>query len=62
MSKRWWGSDARGATVRVEGAEEFALEQGVEVVPAVYFFLPGRWQSRLRARDVDHDRRIDRLA
>jgi beta-aspartyl-peptidase (threonine type) len=33
------------------GAEEFALEQGVELVPAEYFFTQRRWQSLQRARE-----------
>ncbi len=35
-----------------EGAEEFALESGVELVPAEYFFIPERWESLLRAREA----------
>ena len=35
------------------GAEEFALEQGIELVPATYFFTEGRWQSLQRAREAE---------
>lgn len=34
-----------------EGAEEFALEMGVDLVPSNYFFTSGRWESLQRARD-----------
>ncbi|MEE9471651.1 MAG: isoaspartyl peptidase/L-asparaginase [Gemmatimonadota bacterium] len=39
------------------GAEEFALEQGIELVPATYFFTESRWQSLQRAREAE--RRAD---
>ena len=35
------------------GAEEFALEQGVELVPRKYFFTERRWQQLERARAGD---------
>ncbi len=35
-----------------EGAEEFALEQGFELVPRSYFFTEERWQSLQRARET----------
>jgi beta-aspartyl-peptidase (threonine type) len=35
------------------GAEEFALEQGIELVPARYFFTERRWQSLQRAREAE---------
>lgn len=34
-----------------EGAEEFALEMGVELVPSTYFFTPRRWESLQRVRE-----------
>lgn len=34
-----------------EGAEEFALEQGIDLVPAGYFFTERRWRSLERARE-----------
>lgn len=34
-----------------EGAEEFALEMGVDLVPSNYFFTSRRWESLERARD-----------
>lgn len=36
-----------------EGAEEFALEQGIELVPASYFFTEARWQSLQRALEAE---------
>lgn len=38
-----------------EGAEEFALEMGVELVPSTYFFTARRWESlrRVREREVE---------
>ncbi len=36
-----------------DGAEEFALEQGVELVPASYFFTESRWQSLQRALEAE---------
>ncbi len=35
------------------GAEEFALEQGIELVPATYFFTERRWHSLQRAREAE---------
>jgi beta-aspartyl-peptidase (threonine type) len=35
-----------------EGAEEFALEQGIELVPRDYFFTERRWESLQRAREA----------
>jgi len=35
------------------GAEEFALEQGIELVPRKYFFTERRWQQLERARAGD---------
>jgi beta-aspartyl-peptidase (threonine type) len=35
------------------GAEEFALEQGVELVPRNYFFTEHRWQQLEKARSGD---------
>ena len=32
-----------------EGAEEFGIEQGVELVSPDYFFTPGAWESLMRA-------------
>jgi beta-aspartyl-peptidase (threonine type) len=36
------------------GAEEFALEQGVELVPRKYFYTERRWQQLEKARSGDH--------
>jgi len=36
-----------------EGAEEFALEQGVDLVPQNYFFTERRWQQLEKARTGD---------
>jgi beta-aspartyl-peptidase (threonine type) len=36
-----------------EGAEEFALEQGMELVPQNYFFTERRWQQLEKARTGD---------
>ncbi|MDX1624259.1 MAG: isoaspartyl peptidase/L-asparaginase [Gemmatimonadota bacterium] len=38
-----------------EGAEEFALERGVELVPSSYFFTERRWRSLQRARERDRE-------
>jgi beta-aspartyl-peptidase (threonine type) len=38
-----------------EGAEEFALEQGVELVPREYFFTERRWESLQRARERERE-------
>ena len=40
-----------------EGAEEFALEQGIELVPRDYFFTEPRWQSLQRARERELEER-----
>lgn len=34
-----------------EGAEEFALEQGMELVPTGYFFTERRWRALMQARE-----------
>lgn len=34
-----------------EGAEEFALEKGVDLVPSAYFFTERRWESLERVRE-----------
>ncbi len=34
-----------------EGAEEFALEQGMALEPASYFFTESRWRSLMRVRE-----------
>lgn len=39
-----------------EGAEEFALEHGVDLVPADYFYTESRWQSLQRALEREHSR------
>ncbi|MDX1661246.1 MAG: isoaspartyl peptidase/L-asparaginase [Gemmatimonadota bacterium] len=39
-----------------EGAEEFALEIGVELVPSSYFFTPRRWESLQRVRERQRER------
>lgn len=43
------------------GAEEFALEQGVELVPKSYFFTESRWRSLQRALEEERqqERRSD---
>ena len=35
------------------GAEEFALEQGIELVPTSYFFTESRWRSLQRALEAE---------
>lgn len=35
------------------GAEEFALEQGIELVPRSYFFTESRWRSLQRALEAE---------
>jgi beta-aspartyl-peptidase (threonine type) len=40
-----------------EGAEEFALEQGMDLVPRQYFFTEPRWQSLERARERERAER-----
>jgi beta-aspartyl-peptidase (threonine type) len=35
------------------GAEEFALEQGIELVPKSYFFTESRWRSLQRALEAE---------
>jgi beta-aspartyl-peptidase (threonine type) len=40
-----------------EGAEEFALEQGIELVPRDYFFTERRWESLQRAREREREER-----
>jgi L-asparaginase / beta-aspartyl-peptidase len=44
------------------GAEEFALEQGIELVPATYFFTERRWQSLQRAREAEQRAEAERGA
>jgi len=39
-----------------EGAEEFALEQGVELVPTSYFHTESRWRSLQRVREREAGR------
>lgn len=39
-----------------EGAEEFALEQGVELVPTSYFHTESRWRSLQRVREREAER------
>lgn len=39
-----------------EGAEEFAMEAGVELVPSDYFFTERAWESLLRARAAERAR------
>ncbi|HUP01353.1 MAG TPA: isoaspartyl peptidase/L-asparaginase [Gemmatimonadota bacterium] len=38
-----------------EGAEEFALEQGVELVPAQYFYTESRWRALEREREQERE-------
>jgi beta-aspartyl-peptidase (threonine type) len=38
-----------------EGAEEFALEQGMELVPAAYFFTEDSWESLQRVRERERE-------
>ncbi len=44
------------------GAEEFALEQGIELVPATYFFTEQRWQSLQHAREAERRAEAERGA
>jgi beta-aspartyl-peptidase (threonine type) len=44
-----------------EGAEEFALEQGIILMPGEYFFTEHRWQQLLRAREKEKQQ-MDSLA
>lgn len=39
-----------------EGAEEFALEMGMPLVPRSYFYTESRWRSLERARERDRER------
>ncbi|MEM1118066.1 MAG: isoaspartyl peptidase/L-asparaginase [Bacteroidota bacterium] len=39
-----------------DGAEEFALEQGLEIVPNAYFHTPRRYQSLRRVQERDRTR------
>jgi L-asparaginase / beta-aspartyl-peptidase len=43
-----------------EGAEEFALEQGVELVPGTYFYTERRWQQLEEARKAERTAALPR--
>lgn len=43
--------DSKHVMLAREGAEEFALERGMELVPSSYFFTERRWRSLERARE-----------
>ncbi|HUP18636.1 MAG TPA: isoaspartyl peptidase/L-asparaginase [Gemmatimonadota bacterium] len=43
--------ETRHVLLAREGAEEFAIEQGVELVSPDYFFTPGAWEGLMRARE-----------